>query len=135
MGRRMTCTPSSAHFARSSVESTSSNQPTLRCVWPHTEVIRTGPLSRTCLIMIGIRAVFANGSTGPPSMNRQVSTIGTRLHVFFAEQSLEHLAARVAGECLHDVDVRRPLVVGQPIPHMRAHIVGGDRLAYLDNGF
>src|SRR3954447_24094492 len=138
MGRRMTCTPSSSHFARSRVESTSSNQPTLRCVCPHTEVMRTGPFSRTCLIMIGIRAVFANGSTGPPSMNRHVSPMNRsfvgRLDMFFAEQALQHLAVRVARERLHDLDVRRHLVVGQPIPHMPAHLVGGDRLAYLDDG-
>src|SRR3954454_23963980 len=109
MGRRMTCTPSSSHFARSSVESTSSNQPTLRCVCPHTEVISTGPLSSTCLIMIGIRAVFSNGSTGPPSMNRHVSLMCARFHVFLAEQPLEHLAVRVTGQRVDDVDVGRRL--------------------------
>src|SRR3954462_15417723 len=117
MGRRMTCTPSSSHFARSRVESTSSNQPTLRCVCPHTEVKRTGPLSRTCLIMIGIRAVFANGSTGPPSTTPPVPPMNRAfvgvLHGFLAEQPLQHLAVRIARECLDDIDVRRHLVVGQ----------------------
>src|SRR3954469_24487299 len=104
MGRRITCTPSSSHFARSRVESTSSNQPTLRCVCPHTEVKSTGPLSSTCLIMLGIPAVFANGSTGPPSTNRHVSPMNRSfvggLHVFFAEQALQHLAVRIARERL-----------------------------------
>ena len=41
-GRRITCMPRRSHAARSSVESTSSNQPTLRCVRPHTLVWSVG---------------------------------------------------------------------------------------------
>src|SRR3954452_11389439 len=88
--------------------------------------------------MIGIRAVFANGSTAPPSMNRHVSPMGRSfvgsLHVFFAEQALQHLAVRVARESFHDVDVRRHLVVSEPTPHVRPQIVIRHRLADLDDG-
>src|SRR5436309_511050 len=70
----MTWIPSSRQRSRSRVASTSSNQPTLRWVAPHTLVLMIGPLpSLTLRPRTGMRALVSKASCAPQSTNLNVS--------------------------------------------------------------
>src|SRR3954451_23943050 len=103
----MTCTPSFAQRSRSSVSSTSSNQPTFRCVRPHTLVWSVGRFASAVeRASTAICALFSNASTAPRSMHRHFSLIGedlTGLSLGPAEDALRHrrrLGARPRAEHL-----------------------------------
>src|SRR6266540_2865153 len=77
--------PSRSQAARSSVLSTSSNQPTFRCVAPHALVCRMGWAASVAeRASTAICALFSNASTAPQSTERQVSDKAVSLTVGYS---------------------------------------------------